>query len=67
MAYFCPKILISPDKRTAEAQTDWQEKGRHKGKESLRAQRDLAYREKGKEESIIAAGPLRVAAVIAGI
>lgn len=43
-------------------------KEKHKGKKSLRAAHcDLAYREKGKEESIIAAGPLRVAAVIAGM
>lgn len=34
---------------------------------TLWAHCDLAYREKGKEKSIIAAGPLRVAAVIAGI
>lgn len=42
-------------------------KEKHKGKKTLRAHCDLAYREEGKEKSIIAAGPLRVAAVIAGI
>lgn len=42
-------------------------KEKHKGKKSLRADCDLAYREEGKEKSIIAAGPLREAAVIAGI
>lgn len=42
-------------------------KEKHKGKKTLRAHSDLAYREEGKEKSIIAAGPLRVAAVIAGI
>lgn len=42
-------------------------KEKHKGKKTLRAHCDLAYREKGKEKSIIAVGPLRVAAVIAGI
>lgn len=53
--------------KTAEAQTKWREEEKHKGRRSLRARRDLACREKGKEESITAAGPLRVAAVIAGI
>lgn len=38
-----------------------------KERKVLQAYCDLAYRGEGKEKSIIAAGPLRVAAVIAGI
>lgn len=42
-------------------------KENYRRKKTLRAHCDLACMEKGKEKSIIAAGPLRVAAVIAGI
>lgn len=59
-------ILSSKKKRNEENNLHKKEK-KHKGKKTLWAHCDLAYREKGKEKSIIAAGPLRVAAVIAGI
>lgn len=64
--FFCQKKGKSCAKQR-QAQAVLHKKEKHKGKKTLRAYCDLAYREEGKEKSIIAAGPLRVAAVIAGI
>lgn len=63
----CLETLILSNKKKRNEENNLHKKKKHKGKKTLWAHCDLAYREKGKEKSIIAAGPLRVAAVIAGI